>query len=213
MLPALLFILFFSRTHYSTSLKIIFVTSIAAFALLFLTDYIPGKYQHYFYSLFILVEYICFALFLWLNIRNATFKKVMVLLSILFAIFIILYTIFAKIRQLDSVSIGIESILILGYSFFFLYELINSPKVLFITNDYRFWIVFGMILYLAGSFFMYIYAEQIKNIAEITKFWFLTWVFYSLKALLFSIVILIYYKQPKEIKTKAQTSMPYLDMI
>lgn len=137
----------------------------------------------------------------------------MVLLSILFAIFIVLYTIFAKIRQLDSVSIGIESILILGYSFFFLYELINSPKLLFITSDYRFWIVFGMILYLAGSFFMYIYAEQIKSIAEITKFWFLTWVFYSLKALLFSIGIFIFYRQPRDFKPNAQSTMPYLDMI
>lgn len=182
----------------------------------YLSNVLPKKIVPYFVSFITLFEYSCFILFLWLNIQKPKIKNLALLLSLLFVIFIVSYSINVEIRFIDTIPIGVETIVILFFSFYFLYEQMNTPKTTFIYTDYRFWIIIGMAIYLAGSFFIYIFADQfdLKDPAEqkqYYQFYSFTYLFYTIKNLFFSLGILIYAKNLKQNNNRT-TSMPYLDM-
>jgi membrane-bound ClpP family serine protease len=135
----------------------------------------------------------------------------LIILSVLFFLFLIYFYISSHFSRIDSIPIGIESIIIISFAFYFFYEKIKNPSVSFIYNDYRFWILIGMIIYLAGSFFIYIYGEQLDEAAW-RKFRYLTYVFYILRALFFLIAILIFVKSPKEKPKLSNKHIPFLDI-
>ncbi|MGZ4036474.1 MAG: hypothetical protein ACXVPQ_01525 [Bacteroidia bacterium] len=91
---------------------------------------------------------------------------------------------------IDSVPIGIETILILIFSFYYFYEQMQDTTNLFIYTRYPFWIVLGMVLYLSGSFFIYIYSSQLSQ-EEIRKYWIFTNIFSILKNIFFAIAIVV----------------------
>jgi uncharacterized Tic20 family protein len=95
-----------------------------------------------------------------------------------------------KVRGIDSIPIGIEAILILIFSFYYLYEQMKDTETLFVYSRYTFWIVLGMMLYLAGSFFIYIYASQLPP-NQVGKYWIFTNIFSILKNIIFAIAIFI----------------------
>jgi len=130
--------------------------------------------------------------------------------SIAFTFFLFIYSYASNFKQIDTVNVGVETIIIIIFSFYFLYELTNENKIFFIYNDYRFWIIIGMVIYLAGSFFIYIYADQL-SVSEMKQFWFLTWIFYIIKGITFSIAILIFIHQYEKNNHKNKT-IPYLDL-
>jgi hypothetical protein len=138
-----------------------------------------------------------FTSFLWIGIKSKNLKKIISLLSITFIVFIGTYLIIARHQKIDSISIGIETILILVYSFYYLYEQMNNTDNLFIYNKYEFWVIIGFLIYLAGSFFIYIYANQLDP-KFIYNYWFLTNIFYIIKNVLFAIGIHTYVKNDRK---------------
>jgi hypothetical protein len=114
-----------------------------------------------------------------------------------------------KYKTLDSIPIGIETILIFVYTIYYLYELFKNPEVQFINRTFSFWFVLGIVVYLSGSFFFYILANHVP-IEELSKYWPLTYVFDIVKNIFFAIGIYIYAKQFS--KKKNQKSIPYLDI-
>jgi hypothetical protein len=155
------------------------------------------KYKYIFYTSYTLVEYLMFTSFLWIGIKSKNLKKIISLLSITFIVFIGTYLIIARHQKIDSISIGIETILILVYSFYYLYEQMNNTDNLFIYNKYEFWVIIGFLIYLAGSFFIYIYANQLDP-KFIYNYWFLTNIFYIIKNVLFAIGIHTYVKNDRK---------------
>lgn len=136
----------------------------------------------------------------------------MLILSLCFTTFTIFYYFSPKFYGVDSFSIGVETILILVFSFYFLYERINDPNTLFIYNDYRFWIVLAFMIYLSGSFFIYLFANQIPR-KDLPQYWMFTDIFYTLKNILFSIGILVFAFQPKQKHhNKPKANHHYLDI-
>jgi hypothetical protein len=133
-------------------------------------------------------------------------KRVLVITSLLFYVFFTIYTLKVKVKELDSVSIGIETIIILIFSFYSFYEMLNDPTITFINNDYRFWIIIGMVVYLAGTFFIYIYANTVTT-KELLKFLFLTYIFYIIKDIFFAVGIVVHSQK----KPEKESSLPYLD--
>lgn len=211
LLPVLLFILFFRKLSKSKGLWAIVLSCFFSIAIIKILEanLLTTQYRHYFYSLFTLLEYIFFALFLWFNLRSRKSKRILILISVFFILFLFVYTVLINFKRVDSVTIGVETITILGFSFFFLYEQIKEPKLNFINDDYRFWIVVGMILYLAGSFFIYIFAEQVSQEVWHQYRW-LTWMFYIIKSIFFTIALLVYLRKP--MKTSSTRIIPNLDM-
>jgi hypothetical protein len=149
------------------------------------------------YAFFTAFEYLVFAFILWLNIKNNTFRKLIAYISIFFVIFLCFYNSITEPRSIDSIPIGMETIFILIYSFYYLYEQMKETNNFFIYNKYQFWIVTGIMIYLSGAFFIYIFANQVDKVT-LNKFWFLTNAFYVIKNIFFGIGLMTLIKKPKK---------------
>lgn len=204
--------MFFQSTRKQKSLWVIICFAILTILTFFFGNYIPRKYIRLFYGITTLYEYSLFAFFILCNIVSKKFKRLILIGSILFISFLILYYTSASFKRLDSLPIGIESILILIYSSYFFYEQINNPNILFIYNDYKFWVVTGIMIYISGSFFIYIFANQIPE-KELDLYWSFTYIFLGIMNILFSIGILILGLKPKQKHhTKPKANHHYLDI-
>ncbi len=162
----------------------------------------------YINSSFTFLEYSLFSYFYLISIKNLTFKRALLIVSVIFLIFILFYFLNVKAQGLDSVPIGIETILILTFSFYFLYEQMKDTETLFVYNKPEFWVVLGIMIYLAGSFFFYMFANFSS---DAVRYWFFTNVFSILKTISFIIAILIYTKGPTNNNPKSFTYHPYLN--
>jgi hypothetical protein len=158
-----------------------------------------------FLSTYTLVEFFLFSYFIWLIIDNKQFKKVIAVVSSLFIIFICYYFFTTKWNFFDSVPVACESILIFTFSLYYLFEQINKPRVLFIYNTSMFWIILGFLVYLAGSFFIYTFADQIGK-SGLHGYWYVTFIFNAIKNIFFSIAF-----SRREAKDKSSSSMSSYD--
>lgn len=198
-LPILFFVLNWKKCR---ELRPLWVIVLYAFFVDFLisyaVDFVPHKpLKISLYACFTFFEYLAFAYFIFLQVKRKAFKKFMLFASAVFLVFIISYYLTVKFRNIDSIPIGFETILILIYSFYYLYEEMNDSSTLFIYSKYTFWVIIGIVLYLAGSFFIYIFAGSFLTKAEIREYWFITNIFWIIKNVFFCIAILIHTKPSK----------------
>jgi len=147
---------------------------------------------------------LAFTLIFLYSIEKKEFKKIIVVLSIGFTIFQIIFIFNSTRSHLDSVPVGIETILIFLYSFYFLYQEFKKENQLLVSNS-MFWISIGIFFYLAGSFFFNILANHMSD-AELANYWFYTYLFDIVKNILITVGVLIYKQK------KGHVMLPYLDM-
>lgn len=159
------------------------------------------------YSSYTFFEYSLFAACLYNVINNKRFRKFILITSLSFSTFLIIYNLTTKVVGIDSVPIGIETILILIFSFYYFYEQMQDTTNLFIYTRFSFWIVLGMVLYLAGSFFIYIYSSQLSQ-QEIRKYWIFTNIFSILKNIFFAIAIIVNAKHAVQKPSKKYNLYP-----
>lgn len=183
---------------------------IVLYSLLFFTTNIiyllfelDGYYRFY-YGFVTLFEFIFFAAFIRTGIRNTTCKKVLTFSTIAFIFFLLIYTPNAKFVRIDSIPIGVETILILLFSFYYLFEQVNSETIEPLFNNYRFWILLGMLIYLAGSFFIYIFTSQLPY-EQVMVYWRFIDVFLIIKNLFFLTGILVFCLQQSKKKAPQQS--------
>lgn len=205
----ILLLVFYKKTKQEKGLWILAVYYVCDISINYTLPFVPRQWKPLSYSIYTLIEYSFFAWFFWLQIRNKFFKRAILISIISFAVFSFIYFSFAKFISIDTVPIGVETILILLFSFFYLYEQMNDPASLFIYNKYAFWVIAGIMIYLAGSFFIYIFAYQVDQ-TILHQYWLLTNVFTIIRNILTSISILIYVKQLKNPSPEKQL-YPYLN--
>lgn len=198
-LPILLFLAYLKKSISIRSLWIIIIYGLYNYLTDLGTLYVYHKpTQVFIYSSFTFFEYSFFAATLYFLIKSKGFKKIILILSLCFAAFIIPYNFLVKLRGIDSVPIGVETILILIFSFYYLYEQMKDTEDLFVYSRFSFWIVLAMMIYLSGSFFIYIYTSQLPDDKTIAKYWIFTNIFSILKNILFAIAILVNAYQPSK---------------
>jgi hypothetical protein len=191
----LLFI--YKRTQKLNYLWILLAYTIINLLINSLVDFLDRGIVETVYACFTLIEYTLFAFFIRSITTNTFFRKLIVVLSVLFCLLLpVYYTNFKQRIVVDSVPIGCETILVLLFAFYYFYEQMNDIENHYIYNRFHFWIVTGIILYLAGSFFIYISANHIDK-QIVYKYWFLTYIFYVIKNALFITGISIYNIQNK----------------
>lgn len=134
----------------------------------------------------------------------------MVTLSFVFVAFLISHHLFIVNRRIDSIAIGVESILIFVYIFFFFFEMINKQNGGFIYEHHCFWISVGLLIYLGGSFFINILAN-VLTIEEFGKYWYFTFIADTIKTLFFAVALIILSKKSDQRKPDSN-SVPFLDM-
>ena len=182
------------------------------FALLFIyrsfESHIPNNY---FQGIYTLLEYSFFSYIFWVNTHNKPFKKLIIVVSLLFSLYQFFYITSVKFERLDSISIGIETILVFIYIFYFFYEFSKNTKDVFIYNHYGFWLAVGIMIYLGGSFFFYILINSLDE-NEVDKFGTMTYVAEIIKNLLFAFSIYIYKKHPLKQTRNHSKKIPNLDM-
>lgn len=130
--------------------------------------------------------------------------------SLLFVTFQALYFSFAQPKLLDSIPIGVQTILVLSYIFYFLYIQISSTTSIPLYKQHTFWLAVGILIYLSGTFFFYILINHLPE-RQIQPYWFITYIFDIIKNILFSIAVLVYSRTPKDPAKTEQPNTPYLD--
>lgn len=189
------FLFLLDRTKRDRKILVIFVYCIASLSLNYFGEHLH-KGKIYYYTIFTLIEYLIFASFFYLVIPARKMKWVIISLSSLFVAFTILYILKNPNIKIDSFCIGIETILIILYSFYYMYQELRETNESFIYNNYAFWIISGILIYLAGSFFIYIFANQLKSVL-LSDYWALTNAFYIIKNVFFAIAIKCYLNRGK----------------
>lgn len=157
-------------------------------------------------SSYTFLEYLFFTWVLWKEIRNQKFRISMLILSALFSVFQAFYYFNSSLNHIDSVPVGIETILMLVYILFYFFQYFKETDSRYIYNEPCFWLAFGILIYLGGSFFFNILAGHLSE-EEMRKYWYITYIAEVIKNILFVIAMIIYAK-PKETTEK---SMPYLE--
>jgi hypothetical protein len=162
----------------------------------------------YIWASFTFIEYLTFTLVIWASIKNGTIKTVIAYTSVAFILFTTIYNFATNFRSIDSIPIGVETILILVFCFYYLYEQMNDTVSLFIYSKYQFWIVVGIMIYLAGSFFIFILGNVLDE-RLLVEYWFVTNIFYTIMISLFGISFFVYDKANKT--TVHKNLRPYLN--
>lgn len=147
--------------------------------------------------MFTTVESVAFVSFLYVQIQSKSVKKVLFVLGLGLLAFNVFYPFFSSgVNQIDSVPIGVETIIVMIFSFYYLYERTNDTTTLYIYSTFPFWVVIGMVLYLSGSFFIYLFADSLTKL-ELHKYWIITNVLSIMKNIFFAIGIIVNSKPPK----------------
>jgi hypothetical protein len=193
LLPVIIFLFFFNKIKTHRTLYILIIYSFSEFVINVIANSIHESYILSLYAIFTVVEYLLFAWLLYSLVRSKKIRNIITLGTIAFLIFISLYYLTVQLKSLDSVPIGIETVIILAYTFLFLYEQMQLESQILIYNRYSFWIASGILIYLGGSFFIYVFADQVDNATK-HAFWAFQNIFSIIKNILFAISIYIYYK-------------------
>ena len=82
----------------------------------------------------------------------------------------------------------------------------SSPQIF---KQYHFWIIIGIMLYLSGTFFFNILANELDR-AQLREYWHLSYLADISKNLLFAFSIYIYVKSSSK-KTEKVKTLPNLD--
>jgi hypothetical protein len=190
-------ILFFLRPPFINKILwlIVFYCFFNSFSNLLSSFYFKNESQYFLLVLFTSTEYLIFSSIFLSIIKKKQIHYLIYALSLIF-IAIVLYN-FHPEKGFDSLSIGVETIFIILFVFYYLYEQMNDLSDSFIYNRYHFWIAIGILLYLGGSFFIYIFADKI-DAHILDDYWFLTYVFYIIKNIFFSIGIAHIINQKKQ---------------
>jgi len=66
----------------------------------------------------------------------------------------------SKSSNFDSVPVAVEAILVIAYCITFFYQQMKKSESFFLYSSSDFWIVVSLLIYFAGTFFVFIYAQK-----------------------------------------------------
>lgn len=201
------------------SVKSVLFYGIAVYGILFflyLNFYydLPKSFRKIQQAVYTILEYSFFTWIILYNLRSEKIKKSIKVLSLFFYTFLVAYFIISKSQRMDSIPIGVETILIFLYSFIYFQQFLKYNISKNIYEYPSFWLVAGLILYLGSSFFFNILANHVTS-EQIENYWHFTYIPEILKNLLFTMVLLGFPSYNNEYNSKQFKSndIPNLDMI
>lgn len=210
LLPVVIFLAYLKTIRKERAIWVIISYLLFDFLInLALLEFIPPRFHNKTYPIATFFESLFFAYFFYLILKKKSLKRLVAIASVLLALtslvyyfynYYYAYTVLRRTIHLDSVPIAIETIAIFLFSFFYFFEQINDTENLFIYNKPSFWSVLGILLYLAGSFFVYISANSI-SIQQLQQYWVITNISSFLKNVFFVIAILLTVNQTLKKKT------------
>lgn len=164
---------------------------------------------HYLLPAFTIMEFSFLSYFFILIFSKPKVKTIIKIIWLSFTSFACIdYFILNKLESLDSFTIGIESMLIILFAIYFLYINLKDSVNFSIYSTFNFWIVITLLLYFAGTFFIYLLVESNRYNVEFRKIYvILNSSFNIIKNILFTIAICMKIKP-----TILDTSKPNIDL-
>ncbi len=116
----------------------------------------------------------------------------------------LLYALFTSPNDsFDSMPSGVTSLILLVYCISYLFERMKDPDSLFLYSSPVFWVVVATIIYSAGTFFPFIYAQSHMGEDQfVNEYDLIHDTLYIIKNLMFAVAMLI-----KETKIKSPYPM------
>jgi hypothetical protein len=182
------------------------------FLLLFTFDYIPVNLNKLYNTCYTFLEYSFFAFLFYFNFTSPKKKKLVIIFSFVFYFVQVIHFFFIVSTRLDSIAIGVESILILLFIILFFLESLVKPEAGYIYTHHFFWISTGLLIFLSGTFFINILAESLPR-TELDKYWFVNYLIDTVKTVFFAIALFLYSRKIKNSTTLNKPKVPYLDMV
>ncbi len=184
--------------------------------LFFLLNFFFKEIRHFtgkklYYFIYTLFEYLTFTYLLSYNISNKKFRWLVITLSAAFILFMIVFYIKAPIGRIDSIPVGIETIIILIYIFYFFYDHFRQLSSKYIYEYTSFWFVMGILVYLGGTFFFNILANSLDQ-EHYDKYFYLSYLGDIIKNLLFTVAIIQHARTSHSNEKLKNTNLPYLDI-
>jgi hypothetical protein len=165
-----------------------------------------------YYFIYTSIEYLSLAFIIKKFINSEKLKKIILVFSIVFVIFLLVFYSISTIKRVDSIPIGVETILLFTYILFFFQQYFKNMY----SNIYEnasFWFIVGILIYLGITFFFNILANNLER-DFVTKYFFYSYLGDIMKNMLFAIAIFQYSKQhPDSDRNGNSSKVPYLDMI
>lgn len=194
LLPIVISILFFFHKK-KIGLSLLWVILFYCFYSLINNSIVLYKSNHtqdsslYIY-IFTIIEYSLFASFIYTVLHNSYLKKVLLICSFLFVSFCLFNIFFQPKYKFDSLQTSIESLILLIFCIIFLFEQINKPELVFIYASYKFWVITGILVYIATTFFLYIFAASLP-LKQAQEYWVISHVSNILRNIFFATAIII----------------------
>jgi len=153
-----------------------------------------------------ITEGVFLSLYLYNVLKTNNARRILLVCISLFFCYSIFELIQTKAETFDSIPTVLESLIIISFSIFYLYEKMTNPESLFLYNSPHFWIVAALLLYFSGSFFAFIYAQNFSNSPEVAKtFRTITGYLAFFQNILFLIAFIIAKKPVKTLKNQSNT--------
>lgn len=165
-LPLVFFLLFKQNSKQGT-LKVILVYILYCIAnegMSFYLQSIEWPNIIYLFLLFTIVEYSFFCLFIYFALPKNIIRKLVPLIWAAFLAFAIINKFFySRGQEWDSFTSGIESIIIILLCIYYLFTQLMHSTNLLIYSTFNFWVVITFLIYFAGTFFLYIMTESMRE--------------------------------------------------
>lgn len=146
--------------------------------------------QFFLLSSFTIIEYSLYAFFVYHALLNKTVRLIVLLVSVPFVIYCVIYYTKNKLTTFDWLPVSIESLVIIIFCIYYFFEQINIPTTNIIYSGSTFWMIIGILFYFSGTLFLYLYVASLPE-GQTFKFWFISNVFNILNKFLLTIGFLI----------------------
>lgn len=150
------------------------------------------------YSLFTIAEFTAFALFFGYILRNNTIRKIIKITIFAFPLFAVINLILTlnNNSQFDTIPVVFQAICIMALCVVYFFDQIREPKTLFIYTTFEFWAVTGILVYLSGTFFIYMFTMSMSE-EELDRYWFINYVFNIIKNIFIALAFFVKSRKSK----------------
>lgn len=196
LLPLVFFLLFKIRTK-EKSLRVIlfYILYCILHEILVYTLYKSQltDIANYFFALFTITEFTFFCLFYKYVLPKENPKKFILPVWLGFMTFSLVDFFFInKMGGFDSFPSGLESLFIIALCVYYLFLQIRGSTNLFIYSTANFWVIITFMIYLSGTFFLYIMTEAMIKTREFQIQYLIINIFFNLlKNVLLSIAMIM----------------------
>ena len=161
------------------------------------------------FALFTVVEFSFISYFFFLVIKRRSVRNTIPIIWLSFLIFASIdYFYINRFNNFDSISVGIETILVIIFASYYLIAQIRKESNLLIYSTFNFWVSITILIYFCGTFFLNILTGNMKGDPEFQKLYFIINISFNiLKNILLSVAMCMNANRA----VKATSTMPNLD--